>query len=101
MKYLIEIFPANLGEIDIIAYDNDAKELVFLEVKSRQQVKYGEPSEAVDNKKIKHIIKTAQYYLYKNNLDEYQGCRFDVIEILCFPKEKTKIHHIKNAFEEQ
>ena len=80
------------GEIDIIAEIND--ELVFIEVKSRTNIKFGYPAEAVDCRKIRKIVNTAKYYILKNNLNNVP-IRFDVIEI--YLKDK-KINHIVNAF---
>ena len=80
------------GEIDIIArLDN---EIVFVEVKSRSNLKFGRPSEAVNKHKINKIINTSKYYILKNNLYD-TPIRFDVIEI--YLNEK-KINHIVNAF---
>ena len=44
-KVLERNFECNQGEIDIIALDNE--ELVFIEVKTRTGVNYGEASEAI------------------------------------------------------
>ena len=72
-------FYCRQGEIDIIAKDKN--EIVFIEVKSRSSIQYGCPSEAVNKQKIRHLYRTAKYYLYKNKyLNNY--IRFDVIEIL-------------------
>mgnify|MGYP003294885283 CR=1 FL=1 len=46
-------YKTNVGEIDIIAKDN--KELVFVEVKTRASCLYGQPKDAVDITKKKHI----------------------------------------------
>ena len=89
LKYLIDNkaniletnYRINSGEIDIIAEIND--ELVFIEVKSRTNIKFGYPAEAVDCRKIRKI--------FKDNVP----IRFDVIEI--YLKDK-KINHIVNAF---
>ena len=80
------------GEIDIIAKIDE--EIVFIEVKSRSDIKFGYPSEAVDHKKIRKIVNTAKYYILKHNLNNI-SIRFDVIEI--YLKDK-KINHIVNAF---
>lgn len=80
------------GEIDIIAKLDD--ELVFVEVKSRSNINYGYPSEAVNYKKINKITNVAKYYLLKNRLDNID-IRFDVIEV--YLKNK-KVNHIVNAF---
>lgn len=45
-------FECNQGEIDIIAKDKE--ELVFIEVKTRTDISYGEASEAVTNTKKRH-----------------------------------------------
>lgn len=86
-------FYSRVGEIDIIAKDKE--EIVFIEVKSRSTFKYGTPAEAVDENKQKHLYKTAEYFLYKNNLLN-SFCRFDVIEVY-FKNKDTKIEHLKNV----
>ena len=90
-KILQRNFACKLGEIDIIAFDG--KTIVFFEIKSRTSSEYGLPAEAVNTKKIKHMLKTAQYYLYKNNL-ECNDIRIDVIEVF-INKDKYRINHIK------
>ena len=89
-KILERNFRCRAGEVDIIA--KDVEEIVFIEVKTRTNNTYGEPSEAVDYIKKEHIIKTANYYLYKNKLYN-KSIRFDVIEV--FLSNKFHINHIK------
>ena len=84
-------FSCRQGEIDIIARDKDY--IVFFEIKSRTSRKYGLPSEAVTKEKIKHILKTASYYLYKHHL-ENANTRVDVIEVYVRASH-YKINHIK------
>jgi len=86
-------FKCNYGEIDIIAIDKT--ELVFVEVKTRCSKKFGEAREAVNKYKRKHIKKAAQFYIYKNNL-ENKFIRFDVVEVY-FKDEKYIVKHIKNT----
>lgn len=86
-------FKCSYGEIDIIATDKN--ELVFVEVKTRCSIKYGEAREAVNQVKKKHIKKAATFYLYKNGL-ENQFVRFDVIEIYV-KNDKFTIKHLKNT----
>ncbi len=81
------------GEIDIIAKDKN--ELVFCEVKTRRNINFGMPVEAVNYYKKKHIYATTKYYLYKKNINN--ACiRFDIIEVLLID-HKTKINHLKNV----
>lgn len=88
-------FRTLLGEIDIIAEDKNTNEIVFIEVKTRANYNYGMPAEAVNNIKKLHILKTANYYLYKNNINN-KNIRFDVIEVYLLRKI-YKIHHLKQA----
>lgn len=88
-------FRCSLGEIDMIARDQEG--LVFLEVKTRKSEDLGYPEEAVDKKKQKKISRLAVYYLQTKNLTNVQA-RFDVVAITMsgsFPKVKL----IKNAFD--
>lgn len=90
-KIIERNFEARQGEIDIIAIDK--KEIVFIEVKTRTNISYGKPAEAVDNKKQKHLIKTVEYYLYSRKL-ENEFVRLDVIEIYLYGN-KYRVNHIK------
>lgn len=86
-------FRCQQGEIDIIAKDKN--EIVFIEVKTRSSKNYGEPREAVDKNKKKHIMDTAKYYLYKEH-KENSYVRIDVIEVY-IKKDKIILNHIKQA----
>lgn len=80
-------------EIDIIA-SNDST-LVIAEVKTRKSNYFGEPEEFVTRQKQKHLIKAANAYIEKNNLD--LDVRFDIIAVILSEK-KQHIHHIEDAF---
>ncbi|MEI3434631.1 MAG: YraN family protein [Clostridia bacterium] len=88
-------FECNQGEIDIIAKDKE--ELVFIEVKTRTDISYGEASEAVTNTKKRHLINSIKYYIYKQKL-ENQPIRIDVAEVY-INKGKVKVNYIKQAIE--
>lgn len=89
-------FSCRFGEIDIIALDNAKQEIVFIEVKTRKSFEYGTPSEAVTKIKKRHIMKVAEYFIYKNKLWS-NFIRFDVIEVI-IENEYPIINHIKQAF---
>lgn len=92
---LLEVnYRTKLGEIDCIFMDG--KELVFVEVKTRTSVRYGDPLEAVGRKKWQQITRTAQLYLSRNKKHEC-AFRFDVIGIVS--GTPVQIDHIENAFE--
>lgn len=91
-KIIEQNYRTKVGEVDLIVRING--ELVFVEVKSRSNVHYGYPSEAVNDKKKRKIINVAKYYILDNELTDV-SIRFDVIEIYLRTK---KINHIENAF---
>ena len=86
-------FSCRQGEIDIIAKDKD--EYVFIEVKTRSNIKFGRPKEAVNEPKQKHIYKSTKFYLYLHKLND-AFIRFDVIEIY-FINERYKLKHLKQV----
>lgn len=92
-KILDRNFSCKRGEIDIVALDK--KEIVFIEIKARVSLKYGLPSEAVTKNKLKHIYKTAEYYLYIRNLENHDT-RIDVIEVY-IKNKKIIINHLKQV----
>ena len=85
------------GEIDIIAKDPSDNYLAFVEVKTRQNLDYGEPEYAITKNKQRQIKKIAELYLYEKEIEELD-CRFDVIAILLEDIDKPSIKHYVNAF---
>ena len=83
------------GEIDIVAYDIENREMVFIEVKTRTNFNYGFPSEAVNKFKQKHILNSAKYYLFCKKIENVY-IRIDVIEII-INKGVHKLNHLKNV----
>ncbi len=83
----------NGGEIDIIAFDIEKNELVFFEVKTRSNKAYGLPSEAVDNFKIKRILRGAKFYMHIHSLENV-FVRFDVLELF-FVNDRYLVNHLK------
>ena len=84
-----------LGEIDIIAKDDEC--LVFLEIKTRKGRSTGYAKEAIDQRKIRQISKVALFYMKTNNCLESKS-RFDVIAIN-INGQKKELEIIPNAFE--
>lgn len=80
-------------ELDIVARDGD--ELVIVEVKSRNGIRYEHPSEAVTNAKIKRIVEAADAYILEKDLE--LETRFDVVTII-FLAQKYELEHFKDAF---
>ena len=83
------------NEVDIIAKKNNI--IIFVEIKSRVNNKYGYGEEAVNYIKQKQIIKVANYYLQKNNFSNY-FFRFDVLTVKFNDTMVPMFNHIKDAF---
>ena len=79
------------GEIDIVAEEGGC--LVFVEVKRRRGRSFGTSFEAVDGRKKRHIIRSAQLYLKSNHYSTDRSIRFDVVGI-----DGDEIRIIKHAF---
>ena len=95
LKILERNYRTPVGEIDIVA--RNRKELLFVEVKTRRGTNFGLPQEAVGPRKQQQIIRTAQWYLQRENTGKLQP-RFDVVAILCQSDNTAKIQHLPNAF---
>lgn len=92
-KILDRHFICRQGEIDIIA--KDKKEIVFIEVKTRSNRKYGNPADSITYYKQKHLLGSIKYYVYLNKL-ENSFIRIDVIEVYKL-FEGFKVNHIKDV----
>ena len=89
-RILAENYAGRMGEIDIVALDGDV--IVFVEVKARETLSYGEPIEAVTPLKVRRIALTAHQFLVQKRLLG-RDVRFDVVEVLC-----GEVRHTENAF---
>lgn len=90
-------YRCKIGEIDIIAKDNEY--ITFVEVKTRCGNLYGYPSESITRTKQHKIYKTALQYVQLKKL-YYSDLRFDVIEVIINQNNfKPSVKLIKNAFQ--
>ena len=94
-KILEQNYRTKLGEIDIIA--KEKKTLVFVEVKTRKSVRYGNPKWAVTPKKQRNISMVALTYLKATKQSDARA-RFDVVAITS-NQDEPQIEIVKNAFE--
>lgn len=86
------------GEIDIVAKSEKSDLLIFVEVKSRKNLEFGEPEYAITKNKIRQIRRMAQLYFYDKEIKE-ADCRFDVITVLYNEQRKPLLKHYINAFD--
>jgi putative endonuclease len=84
-----------VGELDLIVLDR--RVVVFVEVKTRTGHGFGSPLEAVEFRKQRKMIQTAQFFLSAKGLQQREA-RFDVIGISWTGREPV-VEHIENAFD--
>jgi putative endonuclease len=84
-----------LGEIDIIAKRNEVWH--FVEVKSRTNLDYGLPADAVNIFKQRKVKALASYYMMVNRYLGDAVC--DIVEVIYDPISKRYLtNFIENAF---
>lgn len=83
------------GEIDIIAWDKQT--LVFVEVRSRSHVQFGQPQETVNRCKQQRLRQAATQYLHQTKQTDVY-CRFDVVAVCWQEKGKPVLELYKDAF---
>lgn len=94
-KILVRNFRFQHHEIDIVSEFQDL--IVVTEVKARSYDTLIEPQEAVNKKKIKSIVQTADFFMTDNQIDK--EVRFDIITILPDKTGALQITHIEDAFQ--
>lgn len=77
-------------EVDVVAFDIVAEELVFVEVKTRTTALFGDPSLAVTARKMRSMQRVAAVYCNKHRIST--SYRFDVIAVL-----PEHVEHFKNV----
>ncbi|PIP29137.1 hypothetical protein CO134_03655 [Candidatus Kuenenbacteria bacterium CG_4_9_14_3_um_filter_39_14] len=94
-KLIYENYYSRWGEIDLIVFDHQSGELVFVEVKTRSSDSFGHPEDAIDEYKLERLNKAADRYLQKY---EYDGdYRFDCLAIeMDYESRRAKIRQLKN-----
>lgn len=80
-------------ELDIVATKDN--ELVIVEVKTRAANTCIAPQDAVNWKKVRHIVVAADAYIKHFNID--LPVRFDIMTAIG-SKDNFRIEHIENAF---
>ncbi len=80
-------------EIDIVVRNENT--IVFVEVKTRCGTEYGNPEDAVNFRKIRRIVNSADAYLRLHSID--LDVRFDIVTVVV-ENGVFKVEHIKEAF---
>ena len=98
MKLLERNARAAGGEIDLVALDGDT--IVFVEVKSRSTLEFGDPALAVGRTKQRNLVRAARSFLKMRGLLN-RPRRYDVASVLLAGRERVQsVRWIKSAFDE-
>jgi len=82
------------GEIDIVAADR--RMLVACEVKTRSDVRYGTPVEAVTSKKLRRLRRLAVHWVLAHGLT-FDGLRVDIVGVLRSSSGDFSIEHVRGV----
>ncbi len=82
------------AEIDLIVKKGIF--VVFVEVKSLTNTKFGNPEISVTKNKIKLVTRAAENFVYTTNWQ--QQIRFDIVSIIFKSEEDFEITHFEDAF---
>lgn len=84
------------GELDIVAREGDA--LIFVEVKARSGLGFGDPAEAVGPVKARRLHRVACRWLEEHRPPTRGELRFDVVSVLRAPGVAPVLVHLRGAF---
>ncbi|MGH7624464.1 MAG: YraN family protein [Gemmatimonadaceae bacterium] len=87
-------FRSGHRDLDLIVERGDT--IAFVEVKARHGSRFGHPVEAVDWRKQRQLIRSAQVWADRYGRND-QAFRFDVVGVL-IEGNRARIRHIENAF---
>ena len=79
-------------EVDLIADGMD--KLHFIEVKTRKKHGFGHPEDAVTKTKLKHMIQSANHFLYL--YPHWNRIQFDILSISIYNENKIEYYLIED-----
>lgn len=88
------------GELDLVMLDRGgrgAQSLVFVEVRYRQDVRFGGGAASIDVHKCRRIVRAAQAFLAAHRKYAQSPCRFDVVEAEGDPAA-PRLNWLRDAF---
>jgi putative endonuclease len=93
-RILARRYRTRIGEIDVVARQGEC--IVFVEVKTRRDGRFGDPAAAVTAEKQRRLTVMASDYLARHRLERVPA-RFDVVGILV-GEGRPRVDVIVDAF---
>jgi putative endonuclease len=88
-------YRTRFGEIDLVAEKEGV--IVFLEVKTRRDHRFGAPEEAVEWRKRQKLVRVAQAFLQTKGLEEKE-VRFDILSVTWNGVDEPRFSLFQDAF---
>jgi putative endonuclease len=83
------------GELDIVAVEGSV--LVFVEVKTRSTVAFGDPAEAVGRAKAARLRRLAVRWLAAHPDERWPEVRFDVVAVVRRAPDGPSVRHLRGV----
>ena len=96
LRLLTRNWSCRSGELDLVMRDGDT--VVFVEVRYRQQSRWGSAAESVGRSKQQRVIRAAEHFLLTHPRLANRPCRFDVIAAEGNPADPSSYTWIREAF---
>jgi putative endonuclease len=84
------------GELDVIAADDEARVVVFVEVKTRTSDRFGGVAQAVTPDKVRRLRRLAGLWLAAQN-GSWKAVRIDVIGVRIGRRRTPEITHVQGV----
>ncbi len=88
-------FATPVGELDLVM--REGATLVFVEVKTRRDRRWGEPQDAVSPEKQRRLTRAARWFVHHRGQHDVP-LRFDVVGVVIAPGAAPAIEHFRDAF---
>ena len=96
LRVVVRNWRCRYGELDIIAADDAARAVVFVEVKTRTGEQYGGVEQAVTPAKVRRLRRLAGLWLAQQQ-GSWASVRIDVIAIRIGRRRTPEITHIQGV----
>ncbi len=84
------------GELDVVAHDPVVDEVVFVEVKTRAGVGFGDPLDAITFRKQRKLRQLCLLWMTEHGIGGC-GIRLDAIGVLLVPDQPAQLTHVRGT----
>ena len=96
LRVLTRNWRCRYGELDVIAADDVARIVVFVEVKTRTSDQFGGVAQAVTHEKVRRLRRLAGLWLAGQD-DRWSQVRIDVVGVRIGRRQAPEITHLQGV----